>query len=387
MGTNYSDTYIFDPVKQQPAHYAKPLMMIETVKDIFQLELYRYFTTQKEQGLLITEVPTIEKYKITDPTLGQDPFVSSINVIRQLPDIDQKLPIIAITAATGKTRPLGIGNQYVGVVQMPPRVQTKAGPWSIPVNGQVLFVTGVGQTIISFTSVYVANFAAMQPAELAAAINSQSTIIYATVQVDSSVLIQLVTPKSQSIAVQPVSLFNYTGTVGAPSDPSGYASVDDYQFSGISLGGSNADASSALGLVGQSDNINNPARPPMHRFQTAKNIILSCDIGADDDNQRTEITDLLFYFLELRMNYRNFAFLGDVTKGQNWQIMFERQATLNGESEIPRPEGDGFAKIYVNRVSIPLVIVDYVDRPAVFVNPVVYSDEISAAADRPLPGP
>lgn len=366
MTTRYSETYVNDPVQQQPLHEASPLQHVETVKDIMTLELRRYFAGKVSEFKFLTEVPMIEKYKITDGTQDGDPFVSAVQIMRALPDINQKLPLLAITTATGRTKKFGIGGQYAGVVQEPPRVRTNRGPWNIPENSQVLFTTKVGLTLITFTTAYVADFTKMQPVELMAAINAQSSRLVASIMPDSSICIQLKTPKLSSIAVTPVTAFDYTPTLDAPSpDRFGLMIGDGFQASGISNSGKNADAATILGLVGQTDDVFNVARPPKHRYQTAKDLVLNVDIGAEDDNQRTELTDLVSYFFELFLQERDFVLLGDTSLGQNWQIAMKCELQLSGESEIPRLEGDQSSKIYINRVSVPLLSIDYVDRVAV----------------------
>lgn len=382
MGTIYDSNYKVDPVPQQPTQYTGPLQHVETLKDIFQQELERFFTTENQDPQLLSEVPNITKYQVGVPAENQQEGIASVTVIRQLPDLDQKLPLIAITTATGKTRSLGVGNQFVGTVQEPPRLQTSTGPWNVPQNGQLLFQTRAGYTVITLTPLYIANFARAMPSEVAAAINSQTNRLVAVVQPDSSILIQLKNPDDQFITVVQVVLQDFTGT-SAPADPSGYLTIDQAQMSGIPVNGANADATAAFGLrVGMTDDITNPLRPPKKRYNTSKEMILNLDIGCEDDNQRTELTDLLFYFIEMRLNERDFTLLGDPALGQNWQIVLKKDAQITGEAEIPRPENDSFSKIYVNRISIPVTIIDYIDRPAVVVNPTVYSDQIPMTSDQ-----
>ena len=363
--TIYDSNYEVKPVDQQPLHYARPLEHLELIKDVIVFELRRYFTTEKQEQRLLTEVPSIEKYRITDPGQNEDGYISSLNVIRQLPDVAQKLPILAVTVATGKSLSLGIGGQYVGVVQEPPQFLTSPGPWVFAENSQLLFTTKLGQSIITFTDAYVDDFNRVRPDEVANAINSQSSRIVAEIQPDSSLLIYLKTSELGFLRCLPVPLFDYRGVEPPAQDATGLLTADPFMYSGIPLGGANADAASALGLVGKMDDNSNPLRPPKHRYHTAKDLTLNIDIGADDDNQRTELTDLLCYFFDMRLQERDFTLLGDVKKGQNWQIVTKKQTTLGGESEIPRAEGDGYAKIYINRISIPLISVDYIDRPAV----------------------
>lgn len=366
MSTRYDSNYSLEPVAQQPLHEAKPLQHVETVKDILTFELRRFFEARKDGFKFLGEIPNIEKYRLALNGEESDQFVSAVQVMRQLPDINQKLPLLAITAATGRTKKLGIGSQYVGVVQDPPRLTTTRGPWNVSAGAQLLFKTSKGQTLITFSAGYAVDLASLKPLELQAIINTQSNRLQAFVMPDNTVSIRLKDSEFEFIQVLPVELFDYTGAYEGPSaNPSGLITCDGWLPSGIPRNGANSDASAVFGLVGLSDNIYNSARPPKHRYQTAKDLSLNIDIGAEDDNQRTELTDLLSYFFEIFMQQTDFVVLGDAEKGQNWQIALKCEMSLSGESEIPRPEGDGFAKIYVNRVSIPLISIDYVDRPAV----------------------
>lgn len=384
MGTIYDSEYELNPVKQQPAHYARKLAQIENLKDITVFELTRYFKAERDAGRWLEEVPTIEKYKIGDPTQNQDASISAINVIRQLPDMEQKLPIMAITTATGKSRALGIGGQFVGIVQEPPRVETSQGPWVIPQNGQLRFQTRSGITTITFTPVYVPDLANVTPRILIHAINSQSNRLLARLKPGTSqVIIELKEPKDRFIKVLAVPINTLIGAMSAIITDEQMITVGQSQNSGIPLNATNADATTSLGLtVGQTDNIFNPERPPMKRYQKTEELTLNIDIGAEDDNQRTEITDLLTYFFELHLQERDYTFLGEYALGQRWQIVFKRDLQITGEAEIPRAEGDGFSKIYVNRISIPVTVVDYTDRPARRVKPTLYSDQISLGVDQ-----
>ncbi len=365
MSTQYDSNYNLQPVEQQALHEARPLEHTELVKDVVTLELRKFFEAQQSRYKFLNEIPNIDKYRIATKDGNVDRYVSSVEIMRNLPDINQKLPLLAITTATGRTKKFGIGSQYVDVVQEPPRVTTSPGPWNLPSGSQVLFKTGKGQTLITITEAYAVDLTKVKPAELVAAINAQSGRIQAFVQPGDTVSIRLKTPDLDLIQVLPVTAFDYTGTDGPPVNDFGFIVGDGFLPSGISMAGKNLDAAPILGLNGQSDDIYNSLRPPKHRHQTAKDLTLNIDIGADDDNQRTELTDLVSYFFELYMAETCFVFLGDPEKGQNWQIALKCELTLAGESEIPRGEGDNFSKIYINRLSVPVLSIDYVDRPAV----------------------
>jgi hypothetical protein len=383
MSTNYSDNFVNRPMEQpREDDPFRPMQLVETTKDAIVLELRQFFASAETSGRLRGEIPTIEKYQIAALEKGEDSYIQEVNVLRQLPDISQKLPLVAITVATGRSRMLGFATQYVGVVQECPRLETIAGPWVMPQNAQIAFKTNAGITTITFTEVYVNDFSKVTPIELARAINNQTDRLIAKVLPDHRVRISLKTPNLEFIEVMAVLPTNYSGTVGQPTTPHAPIVVDGANYHGVSVVGATESGTASIGFApGLRDDIYNPDRPPKHRYQTAKDLTVNIDLGADDDNQRTELTDLLSYFFELRLEERDFHISGNTEKGQNYQIVFKNELTLGGESEIPRPEGDGFDKIYVNRISIPVTVVDYVDREGVRISQMTMSDGIPVDAD------
>jgi hypothetical protein len=98
------------------------------------------------------------------------------------------------------------------------------------------------------------------------------------------------------------------------------------------------------------------------------NIII--EIAAVDTNTRSELTDIIYSFFTMYMEQTAFSFLGDGSKSkisgvpQNYQLIIQSKATLGGETDQPRPEGEPFNRIYFNRITVPIIFLDYVDREA-----------------------
>lgn len=96
------------------------------------------------------------------------------------------------------------------------------------------------------------------------------------------------------------------------------------------------------------------------------NVII--ELSATDTNMRAELTDLVYSFFTHYMEERLFSFLGSaetdsLTGAQNlYQLILKSQATLQGETDTPRPDGEGFDRLYFNRVTVPIIFIDYVDR-------------------------
>src|SRR5579872_6838366 len=106
----------------------------EIAKDAFQEELTTFFNYKgpyfQSRSM---EIPTVQKYE-----LGASPQDNAIEtfgkIILQHPDVLEKLPLVAITTATGNNRQLGIGTQYVDATQLPARVKgsvTTGGPYAL----------------------------------------------------------------------------------------------------------------------------------------------------------------------------------------------------------------------------------------------------------------
>lgn len=94
------------------------------------------------------------------------------------------------------------------------------------------------------------------------------------------------------------------------------------------------------------------------------------EISAPDTNVRSEITDIVAGFFAVYMEDRAFQFIGDgkvdPVSGvpSNYQIILQSKGQIQGETDQPRPEGEPVDRIYFNRVTIPVIFIDYVDREA-----------------------
>jgi hypothetical protein len=69
----------------------------------------------KIQGIAQEEMPTMEKFNF----YSDDPYETFVRVLVSLPDIDQQLPLVAVTIGTAAGLPMGIGigGDYVGMFQ------------------------------------------------------------------------------------------------------------------------------------------------------------------------------------------------------------------------------------------------------------------------------
>ena len=346
--------------------------LVETVKDTFVRELRTFFAQPVASAARLAEVLNIEKYAIAPASAT--PLETAITLIREFPDIMQKLPMIAVTKSSGSQRPVGVTGAFVDHVQYPPRLRSSNPS---PFNLSSVLVPGIppriiystrpdGVTDVTSTALFPNRFfptpSAVTAQQLADAINLQALYARArVVTVGASTFLEIfpggplrLTPPA---AVVPGRRING----GEPTTPNRIAI----------LNGSTAGLLTALGYsVGQSDDSNNVLRPPCNRYATSANFTIGLDIGAESDNERTEITDLLIYFLNLYMNDRDYTFYGqhvfeEAASGVTTERLFQIIMTpwsMAGEADIARPDGEREKRIYVNRFNIPIIVYDYVDR-------------------------
>lgn len=348
--------------------------LVETTKDAFIEELRAFFATPAAAAARYAEILTIDKYAIS--ALSTDPFENLVTLIREYPDILQKLPLISVTKASGSRRPIGITGAFVAHVQYPPRVQTTLPE---PYNLSAILNVGTPPTVtittrpdgitdrastITLPTLFFPTPTTVTAAQLAAAINFQS--LYASaraVVVGGSTFLQI-------LAGGPLRISKPTA-LPAATNPRSYWSNEETTPDRIAITGGTATLLTTLGLtVGQSDDSNNPARPPCNRYGTAANFTIGLDVGATSDNERTELTDLLIYWLNLFMSDRDYTFYGqhvfeEAAAGATTERFFQitlNDFTMTGEADIPRPDGEREDKVYVNRFNIPVIVYDYVDR-------------------------
>ena len=333
--------------------------LTEVVKDAFQIELSRFFDYNQQYFYLRkAETPTIEKYNLGF-SANDTAIETFTKVIRQHPDVLEKLPLIAITTAAGSNQKLGFNTQFVSAVQMPARLKgSNTGPFALVDGDKIAFRTkpdgrNYAITTILFKSQLFSNIAAATLDEVIAAIAVQSLYI---------------TPK-KTVYVSPVGVLR-VDAIG----PLAGAYPNEITVLGAPY--STTNALTQLGFVANATDLST-ARPPSNRYQQAANLTVGFDLGAESENERTELSDLMNNWLSLVMDERDYTMYGrtvfeddfrlDDGGSENYQIIMLDRHSISGDSEIPKQAGSGEAKdlINVNRITVPITIIDYVDRQVV----------------------
>lgn len=157
-----------------PARYGQS---VETTKDAFVLELRKFFRTTQFTTAKRVELVNVEKYAIGFGT-GLDPYATYVQIVQDFPDILERLPHIAVTAASGTNRRMGVGRPVIAATQLQPRVESaNEGPYALAnatTQRTDLTASGPGpySVLISGTFFSEATFA-----ELAATLNTELDLI------------------------------------------------------------------------------------------------------------------------------------------------------------------------------------------------------------------
>jgi len=339
----YRGTPPFDP--NDPPRFGQ---LIETAKDAIASELRRFFDYASDDiRAKIGEYPAIEKFGITASGSTSESMETTMNLIMSFGDVKNKYPMIAITSANMREKQLGLGDTIACEVQQPPRVvATESGPftledgWELQVRTwpQGLDNDPVDSTIL-FADVLFSDISNATVDDVIKAINAQ--VLYTQAAANGSNFLQIV-----------------AGGPAAHGTPNA-----------VEIIGGDAACLLALGYkVGQVSRYTDSTRLPARRHAVAGDATINIDVVSDDLNTRTALADLVWDFFTFYMSRHFFQILGrsyddpDLTPPEWYQIILKREFAWAGEYNVPRAGGDQLAHIHSVRGSVPLTIVDFIDR-------------------------
>ncbi len=357
----YVPTKPFD--SSDPPRYGQ---LEETVKDAFKQEFTQFFTLEASaDDSKIVEIPTVEKYAIGDDPASSQNLETFVNLIMSYADTPDRLPMVAITSASVREKRLGLGTNNVGIMQYSPSITgSETGTFNIQNGWRITLVTwplGVetreGSDVtqastIEFVDGFFADPTQATIAEVVKAINIQA--LYYTAHASST-----------------GALILEAGGLLAPGNP-------NY----IEVTGGDSACLSALGLtLGQSDIYTNPDNPPKNRRYMSADMTINIDVISDDLNTKQELADLVYSYFTYYLERRYFQLLGRsyFERGldpEEWfHIILNGQFSWSGEVSIPRPGQEGYDRIYSARGSLPVTIIDYLDKR--LVQPPVFASQAS----------
>ena len=342
----YRGTIPRDP--KNPARFGQ---LIETVKDAFAAELYRFFEFKSEDvRAKLREFPAIEKFGVGAGSTSSS-METVMNLIMSYGDTPDKYPMIAITSASSRELVLGLGSTQVCSGQDPVSVvSTNSGPYILEDEWTLILQTwpqGLSAdpvvSTLMFTTALFSNIANATVDEVASAINMQA--LYSNARVSSGGYLQIM-----------------AGGPCAPSDRNG-----------IEIVGGTAECLSALGfIVGQQDLYTSHTAgslSPVKRHGVAGKMTINLDVVSDDMNTRTQLADLVqdfftFYSDRNFFQFQGRSYLETATDPPEWyQIIFDRSFSWSGEYNRPRQGGEQKSYLYSIRGSVPVTAVDFVNRP------------------------
>jgi len=109
---------------------------------------------------------------------------------------------------------------------------------------------------------------------------------------------------------------------------------------------------------------------PMIREIVGGDMTVVIEISTTDTNIRSELTDIVHTFFTTYAEETEYAFLGDTNIDpfsgvpNNYQLILKSEAVIQGETQQARPDGEAFEMIYFNRITVPILFLDYADREA-----------------------
>lgn len=125
-------------------------------------------------------------------------------------------------------------------------------------------------------------------------------------------------------------------------------------------------------FIGAYDNWKNPLRPPKHRYSMSFDLNVEISVLTEDDNTRSELSDLVISFFSFFLEQKYFAFFGrtgfpgqEAITNESYDITIRSPISGFNETEVARP-GDGTGKVYISSLVVPVRINQFLDRAALW---------------------
>lgn len=366
----------------------------ETLKDCFVTELRDFFNTKSRERL--DAVPSVEKFSADSPGNNRelDPMETVVRVLRQFPDITQKLPFIGVTASSIKNLKLGMSTKLVDQIPGKPYLMSGTGSFqsthladtTTPVDGADSSVVGGTTPTPQWNDLGQPTepFAATPPIGDQTIMLSEGDFVEFTLIIDGRTHVSRCVFYARYMGLAPQTLravanvinlqslyckasVIYKGSIPIlavePGGPLGTGKVFSIQRTNASPNFDICINFDTIAHLGPSDEF-----PAVNRYAMSYTADVSLVIATDSDTIRTELTDLVMNFFTFLMDDRQFTFYGRSffgdTEGESYQIIIkDSDIGCGGEAETPRGD-DPVRKIYSNSISVPVHILYYIDRSA-----------------------
>lgn len=366
--------------------------VVETLKDVFVWELRDFFNTKSKERL--DAVPSVDKFSadLSGNNRELDPMETIVRVLRQFPDLTQRLPMVAVTAGSIKSLKIGMSTKLIDQVKAKPCLVSGTGSFPTPVlppspgfpfgfpifiptptipapqpdPGQPFVPFGAQPPIINQPPLNIKNSDFLEVTIIIDGVTHVSRFVFPD---------QLIGPPAQSYrivanAINLQALYCHADVVlknGVPTliiEPGGPLGRGTY----YSIQRTNASANfdswinfDTMAHIAPSDEF-----PAVNRYAMSYTAEMSLVVACDGDTVRTELTDLVMNFFTFLMDDRQFTFYGRSfygdTEGEAYQIIIkDAEVSCGGEAETPRGD-DPVRKVYSNSIVVPVHIMYYIDR-------------------------
>jgi len=119
-------------------------------------------------------------------------------------------------------------------------------------------------------------------------------------------------------------------------------------------------------FVGAHDDWTNPLRVPKNRYELTWALSVEIQVLSEDENERTDLTDLVLSFLTTYLKDRYFTLMGrsifdESVPDEFYNIIIKPGVREGPEQELPRPD-DQRDKVYTAMFSVDVQTTMYIDR-------------------------
>lgn len=318
---------------------------LETTKDAIVLSLREFFGEAQPEGRF-SELPTIEKYQ-AGLEAGLDPFLTTVEIVQEFPDILEQLPHLSVTASGGRNTRMTIGVPFLAHVQYPPRVEGRGqGPYDLSSAMTLRYRTQPHRR-----GTWVASQFVLRP-----------SLFTTPSAVTPAEVVEVL--KRQGLYAQP--FVTESGTLGIQC---GGLNGGDVRPNTLEvLATSDTAALSTFGFDAGQTAVN---FPPRNRYHTSTAVDVNIDILSVGVNTRRELADLVYGWATFWLERRNFELQGrswtseDVSPEEWYHIVVHQEVTVGAFQATDRVSNSK-DKIQVQRVTIPVTAFMYIDRVARF---------------------
>jgi hypothetical protein len=345
--------------------------LIETAKDAIASELRNYFSYETSDILDKLNIAyNLEKYSFDVAGNFQGDYATLVELIMSHADRPDKFPMVSITTSQVKEKKLSIGNNFATTVQYPPSlVGTKSSPFTLADGWYIEFKTWPDGTVASettstiyFSSSQFSDITNVTVDEIISVINSTQALYY---------------------TLEKTNVENLRISCGGPAA----RSTPNY----IEITDGTANCLTALGFtVGDSDTYLSSSNLPKNRYYVAADMTINIDVIGDSQNTKQELADLIFEFFSFYLEKRYFQLLGrsyydrELASQEWFHIILLNKFAWSSEVVKNRAGKEGYSYIYAVRGSIPITIIDYLDRQIPYDTP-QYLDDSSITFDDTIP--